>query len=280
MWWGKEEASAPPSSLPRLPRSQSHTGLRSRRSGEALPAHALRRPRHEAPAWQRITQSRAGSLPRVRGQLPLECAEGKGTRIPAVALDEAGAAKEVMCVGLWSVRQVGAEGSLIYVNKTTGCAQVEPPREVLAELGIPDDGVEDAPPASTSSSRRGSRPGSRPQSACRQPVSCEPVSFEPVSCDNEEEEDANVPHFSRIVLGANNEVPLAMARDILAAVREDSTLFNTVRERYSCMLNESTLEFGSSLPAELESEAMKLGLGEISEVIGTDAGMQILLRVC
>merc|ERR1719261_801903 len=85
--------------------------------------------------------------------------------------------------------------------------------------------------------------------------------------------------FRRIILGQKCEVPLMMARDILAALREDASLFDEVQKRFSDNAAEPMLKLGVDLPEDLEETATGLGCDEISEVIATPSGMQILLRV-
>jgi len=82
--------------------------------------------------------------------------------------------------------------------------------------------------------------------------------------------------FRRIVLGTGNAMPLKMARDILSALREDISLFDSVQQRFSDLPKEPALEV---LPPELEEVGRMLEPGELSEVIGTKSGMHILLRI-
>jgi len=108
---------------------------------------------------------------------------------------------------------------------------------------------------------------------------------------------SGLPRFRRILLGACNEMPLRMARDILAALREDISLFDQIQQRFSDVPLEPVLELDSALdgqassssaasgappprvPPDMEAVASALQPGEVSEVIGTSSGMQILLRV-
>jgi hypothetical protein len=93
-------------------------------------------------------------------------------------------------------------------------------------------------------------------------------------------------------------MPLKMARDILAALQEDGSLFGEVQQRFSDVPSEPVLELRPGahgrpasplatpgakpppvLPQDLEEVARELRPGELSDVIGTSTGMQILLRV-
>jgi len=183
----------------------------------------------------------------------------------AVALDVAEGAEEVLRVGPWSVRRLpGLEACLVFVNTETGIPQAEPPQEVLAELELEEEEAAAAQPGGDADKDRarglrssgGSRPGTG-STACGE----------------------TSPRFRRIVLGNKHEVPLTMARDILAALREDATIFDAARSRFSDLPAEPTMKF-SGLPEELEGVAASMSPGQLSDVIGTEAGMQILLRVC
>jgi len=89
------------------------------------------------------------------------------------------------------------------------------------------------------------------------------------------------PRFQRIILGAKCEMPLKMARDILEALQEDVSIFAEVQEHFSDAPHEPELSLGEGggLGEELEELAVKLQPGEISDVVATEVGMQILLRV-
>jgi len=91
-------------------------------------------------------------------------------------------------------------------------------------------------------------------------------------------EDPDAPRFLRIILGSDNYMPLAMARDILAAIKEDISIFDAVKTKFSDEPNENSMDL-NGLSEELQETAMQLDLGQVSEVIGTEAGMQILLRI-
>jgi hypothetical protein len=168
--------------------------------------------------------------------------------------------EELMRVGSWSIRRrSGQDPGLVFVNVETGRAQSEPPQEVLAELDMEDN---------DGRSRGGhDRPGSGRDKPATTPDESTPQSAE---------SDAQ---FSRILLGPDRGMPLAMARDILAAIREDATIFDMARKRFSDVPAETN--FGlQAVPDELQGVAVTLGPGEFSGVIGTEVGMQILLRVC
>lgn len=203
---------------------------------------------------------------------------------------------EVLRVGQWSVRRPSAGDhcqSPIYLDLETGHVQRDPPPEVLAELALDTDEGGD-------------------QHSGAEETQEEPTSQRSRSCwakaeDEEELEDPDIvdstvdmpspPCFRRIILGAKNDMPLRMARDIWSALREDTSLFETIQQRFSDVPSESVLELCSAptgepsssatasgtplppLPAELEVFASVLEPGDLSEVIGTPSGMQILLRV-
>lgn len=198
---------------------------------------------------------------------------------------------EVLRIGDWSVQRLSdgdGDQSPVYVHLKTGQVQTEPPPEVLAELANDVD-VDDCIPEEGEEGREeeerddleaaeledyfpsGSRPGSAAQSS-------------------------GPPRFRRIILGNGNAMPLRMARDLLTALREDATLFDQLQQRFSDLPSEPVLQLhpGANgrpvspapgapppplVPPELEAAAAALQLGELSEVLGTDSGMQILLRV-
>lgn len=237
-------------------------GSRRQEREQQLPPRAARRPRDSAsPPWQ---------LPNVsRGLQEL------GKAGPAIALDTAESAEELMCVGVWSVRKHPGTGGLVYVNVETNCVQAEPPAEVLSELDMEDEGLSshDGAAAEDLPSRQGTPclAGSCVSSSSEQ-ARCEEPSPE------EEEELVDTRLFRRILLSSERGMPLAMARDIVAALREDASIFEAAREKFSDVPAEPSLEM-CGLPEELGGVAESLGPGEFSGVIGTDAGIQILLRV-
>ncbi|CAE7215882.1 unnamed protein product [Symbiodinium pilosum] len=169
----------------------------------------------------------------------------------SAVLDLARMAEEVLRVGAWSVRKLpeNPDIPLVYLNEEEGLVEVQPPQEVLDELQINESGS---------------------------PILQEPLEREEPS---EQEEVDGSPVFRRIILGAKAEVPLRMARDILDAVREDVGLFQQVQERFSDSPEESFLRLDDGLEEELVTVALSMQPGEVSEVLGTEAGMQILLRV-
>jgi len=172
---------------------------------------------------------------------------------------EASQANELLRIGPWSIRRApgGPDAGLLYVNVETGSAQKNPPAEVLEDLdmvhGASTENNEDlgtdhhtAASSTSSSGIQGSERRSR---------------------------------FRRILLGNGHDVPLAMARDIHVALLEDSTIFEEVRRRFSDACDENGPVELEGLPGELQGVAEALDTGEISDVIGTEDGMQILLRV-
>lgn len=217
---------------------------------------------------------------------------------------DAAQAKEVLRVGPWSVRRApgGPDAGLIYVNVETGRAQREPPQEVLDDLGMDEEGSAEEDPElaeqesaglrasgsgstwrggggsgggsrPTSSGHRRSRPGS---SGSRGARGAHNEASSGSARDSSSGFDAK---FQRILLGNSRDVPLAMCRDILAALREDVELFDEVRRRFSDAPQEEKPVDLDGLTEELAAVAMALSPGEVSDVIGTEAGMQILLRV-
>lgn len=191
----------------------------------------------------------------------------------AVSLDMARAAEpiEVMRVGTWSVKQFkDPTMGLVFVNVETGRTQMEPPQEVIDQIDLEGDGLEAEEGDGGSTTAEGDRPSSSGGDSSRARTA-----------------ETN-PQFRRIVLGSSCEVPLKMARDILHALREDASIFDTLQARFSDNNEEACFGLGldsdsdhgvQPLPADLQNVAMSLRVGEFSDVIGTEAGMQILLRV-
>jgi len=198
---------------------------------------------------------------------------------PAALLDLVRGAEEVLRVGAWSVRKMpdNTEIGLVYLNEECGRVEVEPPQEVLDALELDDEGGDSASfaedeattagGAASSSTGSQERPQEQPQEAVEEPA--------------EDAEQPPSPRFLRIILGAKTEVPLKMARDILEAIQEDPSIFEQVKQRFCDVPGEPALALGviSGLGKELEEEATLLALGEVSDVLATEAGMQILLRV-
>jgi len=283
------------------PRSQSQTNLRPRGGGgESLGGLAGGRQRRAGAvgdsAWQRGSALRGAGA--VAGGGASGRSLGKSASVTAAALlslggsgefgdaaAEAAQAKELLRVGPWSVRRApgGPDAGLIYVNVESGRAHREPPEEVLAELGLGSDAeegersAEDGSDGATDpgfrqtggscSSRAGGGDNgvggrSRPSTGAGSPATT-----------------MQQPKFRRILLGNSREMPLAMARDIRAALVEDSSLFDAVRQRFSdAPQDEGPLDF-DSLPDDLDSAVLALAPGEVSDVLGTDSGIQILLRI-
>lgn len=172
-----------------------------------------------------------------------------------MALDKA---EEVLLIGQWSVRKFKLpDQGLIYVDTTTGQTTCTPPREVLYALDIDpeEQGADENPGAAAEAA--GEEVSAPAAASSQAPAS---------------------PRFRRIVLGSKHDVPLKMARDLLEAVREDASIFAKLQQRYSEYPSEPVLPL-ASCPDALEAAASQLQPGETSDVIGTDDGMQILMRV-
>ncbi|CAE7471792.1 unnamed protein product [Symbiodinium necroappetens] len=223
--------------------SSSTSALPCMRKGKLVPLHPVKR----GDTLAARTEDMASTEPSGR---PLQAS----SVLVALALR----AEEVLRVGLWSVRKLpeNPEIPLVYLNEEEGRVEVEPPQEVLDELHI-DDGS--------------------PTAAHLEAT--EPPEHEAWSEERDAQEDDGSPVFRRIILGAKAEVPLRMARDILDAVREDLDLFEQVQERFSESPEESCFRLDDSFDEELATVALSMQPGEVSEVLGTEAGMQILLRV-
>lgn len=301
MWYSGKDVPAP--GMPRTnaarppQRTQSQTAIRTRRAGQPLHSATQRLPEPAGQAWQRSSSGRGGS--RLGGTRPIA---GKSSAANAAALLtlsssqdslaglEAAEAKEMLRIGAWSVRRApgGPDAGLLYVNVETGRAQKEPPQEVLQELEMDSeeeaqmsDGghgatAEEAASGSCRASRPGSGKGSRPGSASRRADGSRPGS------SGGSQPAASMEHFRfrRILLGNSQDLPLAMARDIQKAITEDASFFDMAKKRYcDAPKGEAPFDF-EGLPEELEGDAAALAPGEISGVIGTDVGMQIVLRIC
>jgi len=182
---------------------------------------------------------------------------------------------EILRVGCWSVRRLSAgDSGPIYVHMETGCVQREPPSEVLAELA---SDTED---------------GDVGQHTQAEQDMDEELELQEDAFETSGMNTLGPPCFRRIVLGSRNEMPLRMSRDILAALREDTSLFDSIQQRFSDIPSEAALELPSSdgtsadsgttpslVPLEMEAVARVLQPGELSDVVGTSSGIQILLRV-
>lgn len=222
------------------------------RSDKANPYLGQPDPLRRLPASQssgslRRTRHGQSSLPPAALRKPESRPQSRPQAVPRVPLEraaeptlDADARNDIV-----EVMQIGcwsvrrnADGRPIFVNMNTGLAQEEPPEEVLRELAS---------------------------------------DVEPEGNSLEARDDAE-PSFRRIVLGNHREVPLMMARDILAALREDVSLFDELQTRFSDTAAEPALELGT-LPQELTEVAAGLSPHELSGIIATDVGMHMLLRV-
>lgn len=159
-------------------------------------------------------------------------------------LELARQAEEVLKVGDWSVRKLpdNPEIAFVYLNEQEGRVEVQAPQQVILDLQSEGQG-----------------------------------GLETECLEDPNEEPS--PKYRRILLGAKTEVPLRMARDILEAIREDVGIFEQVQQRFSDLPDEALLSLEDDLGEELEAVALSMRPGEVSEVLGTEAGMQILLRV-
>jgi hypothetical protein len=166
------------------------------------------------------------------------------------------------------------------VHLKTGAVQTEPPQEVLAELANDDD-------FEAEQIEEGKEQGDNEDKEVELDEALEaeaedyfPSGSRPASSSSRPASGSAPPRFRRIVLGAGNVMPLR------------------IQQRFSDSPSEPVLELrlGANgrpasplaapgappmplVPPELEPVAAVLQPGELSEVVGTDAGMQILLRV-
>lgn len=273
-------------------------------SGAPKPQSATWRMRQTAstPKLQPLQSKRGGSLPPRRQKGPSLSED------PIIC-----GAEEVYRVGPWSVRKMpGPDVRLIFVHTKERRVEVQPPPEVLAALHLHSDGTDDgqleqqedsegevveqgSPETRASSSPVGSPAGTahavEAASPSRGATPPSPtVEEDTASCasptqsphgSRPESPAVESPRFQRILLGAGSEVPLKMARDILEVLREDASIFPEVQKRFSERKEEPDLRLGEEggLGEELQSEACLLAPGELSDILATEAGMQILIRV-
>lgn len=260
-----------------------------------LPQNALRRPRRTAsmPRLTPIAASRSMQGPSLRAASG-ECSQKSRPDFMAAtdpyplgpfsssAMDFALSAEEVFRVGPWSVRRIDdAEVGLVYVNEAAVRIEVQPPPEILDALDLDVNGGDtfgDEPEeaGADASTTEGGSGGGSSSSSTGQPFS-EQTSAAPTH--REVDEAPPTPRFLRILLGAKTEVPLKMARDILEVLQEDSSMFAKVQQRFSDVPSEPALAISEGIGEELESCALALRIGEVSDVLATEAGIQILMRV-
>lgn len=249
-------------------------------------------------------------MPRIPSRSPGMASTDPGPKGMATpSADAAARAQEVLRIGEWSVRRPrSADPSIppIFVHVKTGHVQNEPPQEVLVELSRDADGNDDAEQAA-SAPPAPQETNEEDEDAALE--AAEREDFFPNTAEDEARSRSSsaaptprrspcASRFQRIILGSCNEMPLRMARDILKVLREDPALFSEIQQRFSDSPSEPVLELhpdaGSRprsplacpgapppplLPKELTAVARGLKPGQLSEVIGTDSGMQILLRV-
>ncbi|CAJ1363744.1 unnamed protein product [Effrenium voratum] len=190
-----------------------------------------------------LRKSKGRLSPLVRSARTDEMASTEPSRAMCQAsskvLELARRAEEVLKVGEWSVRKLPDNPEITFVYLNEAEGRVE----VEAPREVMDEllegGQEDSP---------------------------------------KQEDPEERPLFRRILL-AKAEVPLRMARDILEAIREDVNIFEQVQQRFSDTPDEPLLGLEDDLGEELEAVAQAMQPGEVSDVLGTEAGMQILLRV-
>lgn len=185
-------------------------------------------------------------------------------------------------MGPWSVRRLRDPEILIFVHVEEQRVEVQPPAQVLEALQLDANGVDH----SGEQQALGEEPEEdwQPASGCPGAAALAAVaSPEPASPAAPELLGGEIcsPRFQRIVLGARCDMPLKMARDILEVLREDSSMFSQVQRRFSDAPHEPALGLGEGgLEEDLEQVALALQVGELSEVVGTEAGsMHILLRI-
>lgn len=198
----------------------------------------------------------------------------------AAVLELARRGEEVFKIGEWSVRRLdNADIGIVYLNETTGQVEVQPPTEVLDALDLDAEGGDTggADPAEGDA-----MPDAGQQEAADEATTLGAASTAATSADEGEASAASAPgeaYFRRIILGAKTDMPLRMARDIHEALVEDPSLFVEVQRRFSDAPGEKLVSIGDGLGEELEAVAMGLRPGQVSDVIATDIGVQILLRV-
>lgn len=177
---------------------------------------------------------------------------------PAAIVDLARSGEEVLQVGPWSVRRLEGDSGLVFLNEEEGRVEVQPPPEVLEALEIAEeegDGEGEGEPSATEESTGN------------------------IEAETDSRQPELFPLFRRIILGAKTEVPLKMARDILDAIKEDVSIFEELQKSFSDAPDEPALSLQEGLGEEMEELAMSLRPGEVSEVIGTEDGIQIIIRV-
>lgn len=257
---------------------------------------------------------KGGGLPRIPSRNSGMASTDPGPEGAATPSSEsARRAQEVLRIGPWSVRRprsADPSSAPIFVHLTTGHVQSEPPQEVLAELSRDSEGDEAGEAAAAPPEPGPAAEQRRPEEDDEALEAAEREDYFPSGVDAVDDEDRigsnaptprqspSAPRFRRIILGSSNEMPLRMARDILFALREDPGLFGEIQQRFSDAPSEPVLELNPEagsrpasplacpgapppprLPKELTAAARALRVGQLSEVIGTDCGMQILMRV-
>eukprot|EP00930_Biecheleria_cincta_P100516 TRINITY_DN92149_c0_g1_i1.p1 TRINITY_DN92149_c0_g1~~TRINITY_DN92149_c0_g1_i1.p1 ORF type:complete len:315 (-),score=57.14 TRINITY_DN92149_c0_g1_i1:223-1167(-) len=175
---------------------------------------------------------------------------------PAAVVDLARSGEEILRVGPWSVRRLQGESELglIFLNMEEERVELQPPLQVLEALDIAQDECECEPPMAQEST-------------------------ENVSAETAGEQQELFPLFQRIILGAKTEVPLKMARDILDAIKEDVSIFEQLQKLFSDAPEEPALSLQEGLGEEVEELALSLRPGEVSGVIATEDGIQIIIRL-
>lgn len=268
---------------PTLPRNSS-TGSIGRRQlqqsgrgvSNTLPLPRIQRSRSQTGPWQSTGRAILETAAQGHGRPGMAHTDPGSERCqPAMVIDDA---KEVLRIGQWSVRQLGkGDDGLIYVDVATGRSQTEPPKEVLFALDVPPEG-DDAEHMFLQNDEDPEIDGDEEVH--------EPVKTLVMDSSAAVEEEASSgqgqasPRFRRVVLtDKGSGVPLMMARDILVALREDASLFAQVQSRFSEYPAEPVFRMHEGLPEAVVTAAMELKPGQISDVISTETGAQIVLRI-
>merc|ERR1711904_163474 len=86
--------------------------------------------------------------------------------------------------------------------------------------------------------------------------------------------------YRRIFMSEKKDVPqLLMAKDMVAALRQGSTPFHAIQERFSDSREEGPLSGRQCSSKELKSCAQSLRIGQVSDPVVDKTGVHILMRV-
>lgn len=169
-----------------------------------------------------------------------------GQKLPATLGLDGDGVGAVHVFGEWTALE-DPELGLVFVHTSSGRVQTTPPPEVLAFIQGEDTR------ASQDTQSLDQEPGKTTKSEAQ---------------------------YQRIFMSTKNDVPqLLMAKDMVLALRQGSTPFQAIQQRFSDTREEGLLSTQQCSSKELKTCAQSLRIGQVSDPVVDRAGVHILMRV-